>query len=149
MEALFSAFGIEWKLLLAQGVNFLMLLVGLTYFLYKPVLKMMKDRQDFIAKGVKEAEGAMQARVSIDAERSGIIGKAEVDASGIVARAEEEGKSKRAEIIDTAKTRSEAMIVEARLQAEELARQALEQSKKEIARVAILAAEHILREQKS
>ena len=146
MESLFAAFGIEWKLLLAQGVNFLILIVGLSYLLYKPVLKLLKDRQEFLAKGVKEAEAAIESRKSIDGERSTIIKKAQGEAEGIVSRAESEGKDKRAEIVDSAKVRSETMINDARLQAEELGRQALQKSKEEIARAAILAAEKILKE---
>ena len=145
MESLFSAFGIEWQLLLAQGVNFLILLVGLSYFLYKPVMKMLKERQEFIAKGVKDAEDAMVEKSKIEGERSGIILKAEGEAGGIVNRAEEEGKAKRSEIIESAKGRAESMLSDARLQAEELERQALLKSEKEIAKAAILAAEKILK----
>ena len=38
MNELFAAFGIDWKLLLAQGVNFGIVLVALWYFLYRPVM---------------------------------------------------------------------------------------------------------------
>ena len=144
MEALFTAFGIEWKLLLAQGVNFGVLILGLTYLLYKPVLKMLREREAVIAKGVEDAEESARIRATIESEQTAILKRAEMNAGDIVGRAEEEGKSKRAEILENAKNRSEALIREAELQAKELERQTLAQSEKEIARTAILAAEKIL-----
>ncbi len=45
MEALIEAFGINGKLLLAQSVNFGLLVAGLTFFLYKPVSKKVSEMQ--------------------------------------------------------------------------------------------------------
>ena len=42
---LFGKLGIEWKLLLAQGLNFILLLIILRRFLYKPILKMLDERR--------------------------------------------------------------------------------------------------------
>ena len=42
---LFGKLGIEWKLLLAQGLNFILLLIILRKFLYKPILKMLDERK--------------------------------------------------------------------------------------------------------
>ena len=58
MAELFAAFGIDWKLLLAQSVNFLIVFGGLTYFLYKPLMRALAAREEKIAKGVKDAEEA-------------------------------------------------------------------------------------------
>ena len=45
MQELFSAFGVNWKLLIAQAVNFGIVLVALRYFLYTPVLEMLEKRR--------------------------------------------------------------------------------------------------------
>lgn len=42
---LFGKLGIEWKLLLAQGLNFILLLIILRKFLYRPILKMLDERK--------------------------------------------------------------------------------------------------------
>ncbi len=42
---LFGKLGIEWKLLLAQGLNFILLLIILRKFLYKPILKILDERR--------------------------------------------------------------------------------------------------------
>jgi F-type H+-transporting ATPase subunit b len=147
MESLFAAFGIEWKLLLAQGVNFLILIAGLTYFLYKPVMKMLAERAEKIARGVADAEDAAKTKAAIESERADIVAAANHDATLIVSRAEDEGKRERGDIVKAAQERSDSMLRDARAQAAELERQALLKSEKEIARAAVLAAEKILREQ--
>ena len=57
MSELFAAFGVYWKLLLVQAVNFGVLLAILSYVLYRPILRMIDARQKRIAEGVATAEG--------------------------------------------------------------------------------------------
>lgn len=144
MEELFAAFGIEWQLLLTQGVNFGLLLVGLTYFLYKPVLKILKERQEIIEKGVKDAEEAAKKAREIESEKNEVLAKAAREAEDAVSRGVGQGKKERGEIIERAQTQGDTILSDARLQAEEIKRQALLESEKEIAKSAILAAEKIL-----
>ena len=146
MEQILSVFGIEWELLIAQVVNFGLLVLGLTYFLYKPVMAMLAKRAELIAKGVRDAEDASRAKTEIESEKSGILSQAQVEANDIVRRAEEEGKRERAETVKSAQARAESLLAEAKLQAEEFAREAMKKSEKEIARTAVLAAEKILKE---
>ena len=147
MESLLVVFGIDWKLLIAQSINFLILLAGLSYFLYKPVLRLLKTREEKIAKGVKDAEVAALARAKTEEEKGSILRAAEKDAEGVMRRAEEEAKKEREVIVRAAQARSDALMADARAQAEELKRQALRESEKKIAQTAILAAEKILKEQ--
>lgn len=144
MGELFAAFGIEWQLLLAQAVNFGIVLLALTYFLYKPVLKILKEREEKIAKGVDDARAVAEVRATTEAEKSGIIAAAEKDAEAIVERGAEEGKKERAAIVKAAQSRAETTLRDAELQAIEARQRAIKESEKEIARTAILAAEKIL-----
>src|SRR3989344_1599152 len=68
MGALFSTFGIDWHLLVAQTANFLILAALLTWLLYKPVLKMVREREQVIARGVEEAEEASRKLAAADTE---------------------------------------------------------------------------------
>ena len=49
-------FGVEPVLLVAQIINFLIILFILKKFLYKPVLDTLKKREDSIKEGLKQAE---------------------------------------------------------------------------------------------
>jgi len=144
MSELFSAFGIEWNLLLAQAVNFGIVLAALTYFLYKPVMKILAERQEKIAAGLRDAEVAAQAVAETEGKRTEILGQAEREAEGLLGRAVAEGKDERARIVKSAQDRSDAMLADARAEAAELQRRALAETEKDVTRLAILAAEKIL-----
>jgi len=147
MENILDVFGIDWKLLIAQGVNFTILLVGLSYFLYKPVLKILNEREKKIADGVKAAETAEKAAKDNQAAHDTIVTSAHKEAETIVARGEEEAKKEKSVLLKTAQKRAEAVVADARLEAEELKRRSAKESEKEVARIATLAAEKILKEQ--
>ncbi len=144
MEELFHAFGIEWQLLAAQVVNFGIVVAALTYFLYKPLMKVLTERQAKIAQGVKDAEAVAQEKTVVASQKAGIIAKAEQDAAGIVDRAAVQAKEERAGILRAAQERAEGVLRDADLQSEALKEAALKESREEIARTAILAAEKIL-----
>ena len=56
MSGITEAFKIEWPLLLAQMVNFLLLMAVLYAFLFRPVLNMMEKRKERIAQSMKDVE---------------------------------------------------------------------------------------------
>ncbi|MGA2418117.1 MAG: hypothetical protein ABSF55_02675 [Candidatus Staskawiczbacteria bacterium] len=58
MNALLDQLGIDWKLLLSQAVNFFILLLVLTFFVYKPLIKIIKKRNAKIKEGLDKAEEA-------------------------------------------------------------------------------------------
>jgi len=50
--------GINWKLLVSQAVNFFILLVILRLFVYKPLLGVIKKRNEKIKEGLQKAQEA-------------------------------------------------------------------------------------------
>lgn len=146
MEQFFAAFGVDWKLLLAQAVNFGILLVVLTYVLYKPVLATLDKRKQLIAKGVEDAEEAASARAAADLSARERLQTAEAEAQGIVADARAHGNEEKARIASDAETSATRVREAAEAQAVELKERALRESEKEIARLAILAAEKTIRQ---
>jgi F-type H+-transporting ATPase subunit b len=146
MSELFSAFGIDWKLLLIQAVNFGVLLSVLTYFLYKPILRIIDERREKVAEGVRTAEAAAQRLADARKEGKDIVGSASREAEQLVASARSRADEKGSEIVRAAEMKAQATLKDAEMRAEEAKRQALDESSKEIARAAMLAAEKILRE---
>jgi len=144
MGALLTTFGIDWNLLLAQVVNFAILVVALTWLLYKPVLKMVKERERVVAKGVADAEESAKLLAQADVEVEKLVGAAENEAGAIVERARHSATGERARILKEAEERSARVALDADARAEQTAADALRKSEKEIARLALLAAEKIL-----
>src|SRR3989344_5401181 len=92
MSDLFAAFGVNWKLLLIQAVNFGLLLAALSYFLYKPILKIIDERRHKIAEGVRTAEAAAE-RLE-EAEKEGGTMGGDAAEGGKEKKKKERGKRK-------------------------------------------------------
>lgn len=146
MGQLFVAFGVNWKLLLIQAVNFGLLLSVLTYFLYKPLMGIIDKRREMIAESVHKAEAADLTLSDAKAEGEQMIGAAARDAEALVATARSRADEKGSEIVRAAEAKAHAVMKDAEARAEEAQRLAMQESSKEIARAAMLAAEKILRE---
>jgi len=148
MESLLDAFGIDGKLLVAQLVNFGVLFVALTWLLYKPVMKTLDERAAKIAQGVEDAEIASEKAAHADEEAAKVVKGAETEAEGIVSSARDLAGSEKSRIMKEAEARAAQVAADAEARAEETAAKALRDSEKEVARLAVLAAERVLRESK-
>ncbi len=146
MEQLFATFGLDWRLLLIQSVNFGVLLVMLTYFLYKPLMKVLDERRAKIEEGVRAAEAASQRLAHAKEEADGIVGDGARQAESLLASARSGAEEKKAQILREADERAQAALRDAQARIAESERQAFVKSEREIARAAMLAAEKILRE---
>ncbi len=145
MASLLEAFGIETHLLLAQLVNFAVLFTVLWYFLYRPVMKTLDERRKVVAKGVEDAQEATSSLAGAHEKAHTITRSAESEAEGIVAHARDEAGTERERLLAEAHARAEGIEKDAHVRAEETAARALRESEKEIARLAILAAERAMR----
>jgi F-type H+-transporting ATPase subunit b len=146
MGELFATFGVNWKLLLIQAVNFGLLLAALRYFLYGPILKVIDERKAKISEGVENAAAAARKLETAETEKESIIKTANTEAEKIVAESKGYATEKGKEIVKEAEVESEAILADARARAEEAQRKALAESEAEVARLAILGAEKILHE---
>lgn len=146
MEEIIHAFGIDWRLIVIQIFNFSILAGLLWYFLYTPVLTILKEREAKIKKGVEDAEAAGMALREADTEKQTVLREAHTEARDIVSRASVHAEEKGADIVHAAEHAAERVLTTARNTAEEIKVQAHKESEAEIARVAILAAEKIIRE---
>lgn len=148
MDQLISTFGIDWRLLLVQSVNFGLLLLVLWRFVYRPVLAMIDERREAIAEGVRKAEAADRRLAEAETEGKQLVGAAARESEAMVAAARARAEEKASGIMRDAEAKAAAALADAATRAEEAKRKALAESEKEITRAAMLAAEKILREQK-
>ena len=115
MEIL-NEFGIDWRLLLAQIVNFAILLFILKIILYKPILKMLDDRRERIAQAEKNAEDIEKRLEKIEKEREKTIEKTSQEATKLLEDATKNSSEIIAEAHEKAATDSETMIEKAKEQ---------------------------------
>ena len=96
---IFAKLGINGPIFLAQVVNFFLLLYILKRLLYRPILKILKERELKIKKGLLEAEKAeiklREVRESVEEK----IKEANKEADKILAKAYKEGEKERIAMI--------------------------------------------------
>ncbi len=103
MLELIQKLGLNWKLLLAQGVNFLVILLILRFTVYQPLVKVLNERRRRIEKGLKDAEDAGKGLSEVEAVRKEKIAEAEQESIVILSRVEGEAKQREAGIIEEAR----------------------------------------------
>jgi len=100
--------------LLAQIVDFIILLIFLRLVAYKPLMKVLKDRQDYIEKNIAAAEQERQQAEQLRAGYEAEMRRARQQAQEIIQKATKAGEEQASEIIESAKSEA-ARIKEATL----------------------------------
>lgn len=146
MDELIKTFHIEVNLLVAQIVNFTIVLLVLYKFAYKPVLKTLNSRTDKIEKGLSDADTAGKKLEEIMKKEKEVLANAKKEAQEIIKTAEEQAKANATSIVLEARNQNEKLIVSAKKQIEQEKDKMLSEVKGEIANLVILATEKIIGE---
>lgn len=144
MEAILHTFGIDWRLLLINAINFGVLLAALWYFLYTPVMRMLEERRQKVVEGVHSAERSEALLKEVEESRAHKLAEAGKEADELLKSAREAGTQKEQELLKQASVTASTMLKEAEIEAGELKRQALEESKHEVAKLIVLGVEKAL-----
>lgn len=115
MEVL-SKFGFDFKLFIAQIINFLVLAFLFKKFLYKPILKTLKDRKDAIKKGIADSEKAQRALEDAQATTERIAQKTAKEAEQMISEAKSVSSQMREDMLVAIKTESEKIMSETKKQ---------------------------------
>jgi F-type H+-transporting ATPase subunit b len=135
---LFEKLGIDWRLLIAQLVNFAILFGALTFFLYKPLLSLLDKRRDKIAESLLNAEKINEELARVKEESEKIISIARQKAGKIAEEAEKRAEELR--LLGVEKTKNEvALIVQAGRRQLETERQEIAAAVRENAAALIVA----------
>jgi F-type H+-transporting ATPase subunit b len=143
MLQVLTTFGIDWRLLLINAVNFGLLLLALWYFLYTPILNMLEQRRQKVARGVEDARAAAREREEIEASRGDMLASAGKEADEIVVAARAAGTKKERELLLRAEASAAAVLREAQAQAHEEKARAIAESKQEVAKLIVLGMEKL------
>ena len=115
MEEILHNLGIDWKLLIAQVINFFILFLILKKFVYKPILGIMQKRREDIEKGIEFNKSADLRLQSADAEKAETLKLAKEKALGIVTEAESTANARREEMLKEAGIKRDSVIADARV----------------------------------
>lgn len=146
MSELLSKLGIDWKLLIAQIVNFLILLFVLYKFTYGPILAILEKRQKKIEKGLADADEARKKLEESQEKQKEILKKARNEAKDIIEKARIQAEKLRSDIAVEAKARSEKIISDAKVEIEREKEKTIAEIKSEIGELVVAATEKIIDE---
>lgn len=118
MGELLHQLGIDWKHLLSQAVNFGIVLTVLTFFVFRPLSKLMDERKKKIELGLRGAEEVESRLKAIGVEKAKIIADAERSAVDIVGSAEKEGQKRIQDAVREADRKASVVMQEAQNVAE-------------------------------
>jgi F-type H+-transporting ATPase subunit b len=148
MAQILSTFGIDWRLLLINAINFALALGVLWYFLYTPLMRILEERRQKVSQGVRDAEQARAKLEEVEANKASQLALAGKEADAILSGARSAGAQKERELIAQGEAAAQSILSEAQRQAQELKAQALEESKQEIAKLIVLGMERAFHKQK-
>ncbi len=144
MQSIINTFHIDWHIIVAQAVNFAIVLVVLYIFALKPLNKLMAERSEKIAKGITDAKCNAEILEAGKAEYQLALSKARAEANVIFQTGKKEAETKRAEMLESAKTEVKAMIDAGKKSLEAEKVRMVEDAKKEVVALIVLATKKVL-----
>ncbi|HET7010600.1 MAG TPA: F0F1 ATP synthase subunit B [Anaerolineales bacterium] len=145
MDAL-APLGINLTFLISQIVNFLLLLIILRLWAWKPILRMLETRRERIAQGLEDARIAAEARANAEKEAQAILARAQQEGEQRIREAAERAEQLGKELRTSAEKDAVGVRETAAVEAEQTRTQALTELRGQVAALAIAAAQKIIGE---
>jgi len=141
-----ALFQINLFQVIIAAANFVVFLVLIWTFAFKPVSTMLADRRARIEQGLKDAEQARRDRESAEAERLSTLTEARREANDILARAQKVAQETRDSDIAATKEELERLRTRAAAEIEAEKVRAIADVRAEVADLALLAAGRVVGE---
>ena len=128
--------------LLAIAVFFLVL--AMSYLLFNPARKLLKDRQERISNDIDSAKEDKESAAALKAEYEAKLKEVDKEAEGILAEARQKAMKNQAKIIDEAKDEASRIVKRAQEEAELEKKHAMDDMKQEMITVAAMMAQKVV-----
>ena len=138
--------GINLGYLISQIINFVLLLVLLRIFLYRPIVNMLDRRREKIRTDLDEADKARSQAEAAKQEYEKQLEQARQERRSIVAQANEQAEKMSEEILEKARVEAQQLVSKTEEEMEALRRQALVGAQDEIVDLALSAAGKVVGE---
>jgi F-type H+-transporting ATPase subunit b len=125
-------------------VNFIVLIVLLTYFLYRPVTAMLEERTRRIQESLEAAERARADVAVADREREELLASTRREIQEMMTTAQQVAERIQSEARTTAQQEANRIVETARQEAEAERAQAMAELRREVASLAVQAAERVI-----
>ena len=133
-------------LIIWTTVTFIILLVFLKKFAWKPILNSLNEREKFIKDSLEKAEKAQAEAEVLLKENQANLAKAEEDAQKIINQGREYSETLKTQLLEQSKKEAKKLVDAAAIEIQQKNKEAFNSLKAEIAEIAVNAAEKIIRE---
>lgn len=116
---LLTKLGIDWKLLLAQIVNFAILVGVLSAFVYRPLLDLLDARRERVRKAMEDAKKIEGQKGELARTREEALRKIDAECGAILECTKKEAEKAKMETLESVKRETEAMLAKGRQQLQE------------------------------
>lgn len=137
-------FGVNFPLLVAQIVNFLIVFFILKKILYKPFLTILKKREENLKEGLKQAEEGRKILEEATKKEREMLKKAQDTSEKLVKNARDQAAEAAEKIEESAKKQSDKILADARKKIEQEVQESEEKLTREIGIVAVAILEKTL-----
>ena len=137
-------FGVDWPMLVAQSINFLIVAFIIWKFAFSNVLSTIKEREKQISDSLKNADRIKLELEETEKKQQETLKEASLEAKNTVALAEEKAKSYIESQKEDARKQAEEIISKARSAMELERERVLKDAKDEIASLVLLATTKVL-----
>ncbi|MGH7195321.1 MAG: F0F1 ATP synthase subunit B [Candidatus Saccharimonadales bacterium] len=141
-----GALGINWHDFIIQLLTFLISLLVLRQFAFKPILKVLKRRRKLIESGVSLGQKMQKEQAELEAQVEQTLQAARAEADGIIATAQDAARMAIGEAENQAKVKAEAIANEAKDRIAQDAKRMRKQLEKELVGLVSGATEAIIDE---
>jgi len=138
--------GINWKLFLAQLVNFSVILFILWRWVFKPVTGALQKRTATIEKSLSDAEEIKKKMVELETYTKEQIAKANTEYQAILAKAEQTSVQQKEAILAEARDAASRMVKEAETRVAADKESMMSEVKTEVADMVVMAMEKVIHE---
>lgn len=144
MDSFINTFHIDWKIIIAQVINFVIVLFVLQFLALKPLRKLMNERSSKIEGGLEDAQKNAEILKNTKKEYDDIVLKARTEANTIFQEGKKDAEVKKAEMLAEASKDVEIMISNGKKTLESEKIKMVEEAKNEIVSLVVKATEKIL-----
>ncbi len=127
-------------------VTFIILLLILKRFAWKPILNSLSERENFIKESLEKADKTQKDTEKLIADNKANISKAEEEAQKVIEQSRELAEKLKSQILEESRLQAKKMITDAAAEIERKNAEAFNRLKNQVADIAVDAAEKILRE---
>ncbi|MGJ3243368.1 MAG: F0F1 ATP synthase subunit B [Opitutales bacterium] len=138
-------FGIDWRIIVAQMINFVIVAAILYKFAFKPILATLDERQKKISDGLQYAEEMKSKLAEAERQQAETLKAAANEAKQIVAEARDQAKAYSDKQMQEAHQKAEDLVDQARASIDQEREKMLSEVRQEVARLVVATTGKVLR----